>query len=98
MSERKDKKKVVGEPMTDEQVKVFLGGIPEAGEDPHFHDLLKAYRSLREEDFERFLTYFVAANGNVNAIGPDGRTMLETVSDHRLSSGYADALRAVGAK
>lgn len=98
MSERKDKKKVVGEPMTDEQIKVFLGGTPETGEDPHFHDLLKAYRSLREEDFERFLAYFVAANGNVNATGPDGRTMLETVNDHRLSSGYADALRAAGAK
>ena len=54
MAERKDKKKVVGEPMTDEQIKVFLDFPPEEGENPDFHVLLKAYRALRAEDFERF--------------------------------------------
>ena len=57
MAERKDKKKVVGEPMTDEQIKVFLDFPPEEGENPDFHVLLKAYRALRAEDFERFVAF-----------------------------------------
>ena len=57
MAERKDKQKVIGEPMTDEQIKVFLDFPPEDGENPDFHVLLKAYRALRVEDFERFVAF-----------------------------------------
>jgi len=98
MSERKDKKKVVGEPMTDDQIKVFLSGMPEQGENPDFHDLLRAYRSLREHDFERFLTFFTAAGRDVNARGLEGKTLLEAVVTHKKSAGYADALRNAGAR
>lgn len=97
MSERKDKKKVVGEPMTDEQIQAFLAGVPEQGENPDFHDLLRAYRSLREDDFERFLAMFVSAGRDLNAPGLDGRSLLETLSEHRKSDGYAQALRSAGA-
>ena len=55
MAERKDKKKVIGEPMTDEQIKVFLDFSSEEGVDADFHVLEKAYRALRAEDFGRFI-------------------------------------------
>ncbi|MDF1780239.1 MAG: PA4642 family protein [Alcanivoracaceae bacterium] len=98
MSERKDKKKVVGEPMTDEQIKFFQEGHPETGEDQDFHDLLRAYRSLREEDFERFLTFFCEQGRNVNAKGLDGQTLLEISRTHRKSTGYVEALEKAGAQ
>lgn len=97
MSERKDKKKVIGEAMTDDQIKAFLHAVPEAGEDPDFHVLLRAYRSLREDDFERFLGFFVAAGGNPAARGGNGHTLLETISTHRKGEAYAEALRKLGA-
>ncbi|MGB1466984.1 MAG: PA4642 family protein, partial [Alcanivorax nanhaiticus] len=46
MAERKDKKKVIGEPMTDEQIKVFLDVPSEEGVSSDFHTLEKAYRAL----------------------------------------------------
>ena len=77
MAERKDKKKVVGEPMTDEQIKVFLDFPPEDGENPDFHVLLKAYRALRAEDFERFVAFFQAQNRDIRATDDRGRTLLD---------------------
>lgn len=98
MSERKDKKKIVGEPMTDEQIKIFLHGRPEQQEDADFHDLLRAYRSLREEDFRRFLTFFCEANRNINAKALDGQSLSKIIASHRKSRPYLDALRACGAE
>ena len=93
MTLRKDKKKVVGEPMTDEQVRAFLHGEPEAGVDPDFHLLLRAYRSLREEDFARFLDYFRAEGRNLEARDPKGRTLAEVIAAHGKSEGYLALLR-----
>ncbi|MCB1837351.1 MAG: PA4642 family protein [Alcanivoracaceae bacterium] len=97
MSERKDKKKVIGEAMTDDQIKAFLHALPETGEDADFHVLLRAYRSLREDDFQRFLGFFSAEGRNINARGLDDRTLLDIAASHRKSSSYIDALKAAGA-
>lgn len=94
MSERKDKKKVVGEPMTDEQIRVFLDVRPEAGEDPDFSALLRAYRSLREHDFARFVAMFREAGRNIDARGADGQTLRDVLATHRLAAGYIEALDA----
>ncbi len=93
---RKDKKQVIGEPMTDEQVQAFLHTLPERGMNPDYHSLLRAYRSLRAQDFGRFLGFFLAEGRNLNAAGPDGRTLLETISDHQQSAEYADILTQAG--
>ncbi|KZX85536.1 hypothetical protein A3716_24010, partial [Alcanivorax sp. HI0011] len=74
MAERKDKKKVIGEPMTDEQIKVFLDFSSEEGVDADFHVLEKAYRALRAEDFERFIGFFQENGRDINARDPKGRT------------------------
>ncbi|MBZ2189881.1 PA4642 family protein [Alcanivorax sp. JB21] len=93
MSERKDKKKVIGEPMTDEQIRAFLGGQPESGLNADFHLLQRAYRSLREEDFDRFLDIFTDAGGNVSATDPAGRTLADIIANHAQSAGYLDILK-----
>lgn len=92
MSERKDKKKVVGEPMTDEQIRIFLNVEPEAGEDRDFSALLRAYRSLREHDFARFVEMFVAEGRNLDARDAEGRTLADILATHRLAEGYLAVL------
>jgi hypothetical protein len=94
---RKDKKQVIGEPMTDEQIRAFLYSRPESGLHPDHHALLRAYQSLRCHDFERFLTFFVADGRDLNACAPDGRTALAVIASHQQSEDYAEALRSAGA-
>lgn len=96
MTERKDKKKVVGEPMTDEQIKVFLDFPSEEGENLDFHVLMKAYRALRAEDFERFVAFFQQQGRDVNATDPQGRTLLEAIRDHGKSEEYRVILERAG--
>ena len=98
MAERKDKKKVIGEPMTDEQIKVFLDFPAEEGVSTDFHVLEKAYRALRAEDFERFIAFFKAQGRDLNAQDPQGRTLLSHVEGHQKCEDYAKALRAAGGK
>ena len=97
MAERKDKQKVIGEPMTDEQIAVFLDFPPEEGVNGDFHLLEKAYRALRAEDFARFLTFFKDQNRDLNARDPQGRTLLDLVAQHPKGKDYAQALRDAGA-
>ncbi|MGB2248306.1 MAG: PA4642 family protein [Alcanivorax sediminis] len=96
MAERKDKKKVIGEPMTDEQIQVFLNFSGEEGVSTDFHILEKAYRALRAEDFERFIVFFKEQGRDLNAQDPSGRTLLSHIEGHAKSDDYADVLRAAG--
>ena len=96
---RKDKQKVVGEPITDEQVAVFLQARPfNASESAEVHMLTKAYRGLRAEDFQRFLEMFRAEGYDINATDSQGRTFLSTVRDHAQAEEYVVALEAAGAR
>lgn len=95
---RKDKKQIIGEPMTDEQVRAFLHTLPETGIDPDYHTLLRAYRSLRAQDFERFLAFFLAEGRNLNAPGPDGNSILATISAHQQGADYAEVLTRAGGR
>jgi len=88
---------VTDEWFTDERVKSFLAMQPIAGEDPDYHVLLKAYRGMVPEAFERFIHFFVEAGRNLNAPGPGGKTLLQLVSEHRNSTEYARILREAGA-
>ncbi|MDF1820772.1 MAG: PA4642 family protein [Alcanivoracaceae bacterium] len=98
MAERKDKKKVIGEPMTDEQVRVFLNGEPEAGVDADFHVLLRAYRSLRIEDFERFLAFFREQGRNLSATDPQGRSLDQVIATHGTGAAFIEALEKARSK
>ena len=96
---RKDKEKEIGEPMTDEQVAVFLNARPyNSDESADYHLLVRAYRGLRIEDFERFLVMFKAEGFDLNAVNGEGRTFAETVREHAQGEEYVAVLEAAGAR
>jgi hypothetical protein len=53
---------------------------------------------MRASDFELFVQFFRDENRNLNAVGRDGRTVLEIVSTHRHGTEYSDILKSAGAK
>lgn len=94
---RKDKQKVVGEPMTDEQIAVFLSARPYAGESTDQYILTRAYRGLRAHDFERFVEMFGQAGFDLDAPDTQGRTFLQNIRDHAQAQDYVAALERAGA-
>ncbi len=95
---RKDKAKVIDEVWTEERVQEFLHLQPPEGQDADFHILLRSYQSMRADDFRKLVRFFSAAGRNLNALGPEGRTVLEIVATHRNSGEYADILRRAAEK
>lgn len=98
MALKKDKEKVLDEVWTQERVKDFLNVQSAADVEADFHVLLKAYQSMRLENFEEFVGFFVADGRNINAKGPEGETVLSIISQHRNSTDYAEILKNSGAE
>ena len=98
MSLKKDKQKVIGEVFDDERIKTFLQFLPPAGVNGDYHLLEKAYRGMMAENFETFIGFFIAEGRDLNAKNPDGKTLLEVVSQHRHGEDYGDILKAAGAR
>ncbi len=94
---KKDKEKVLDEVWTEDRVRSFLEVKSYDASDEDFHMLLKAYQSMRASDFELFIRFFLEQGRDLNAAGPDGRTVLAIVSEHRHGAEYAELLRAAGA-
>ncbi|MCP3908230.1 MAG: hypothetical protein GY712_09465 [Oceanicoccus sp.] len=97
MSLKKDKEKVLDEVWTEERVKDFLDVKPAEDIEADFHVLLKAYQSMRLENFAEFVGFFTAQDRNINATNPKGETVLSIVKQHRASADYAEVLSANGA-
>jgi len=98
MSLRKDKEKVLGEIFDEERIKTFLAFTAPAGVNEDFHLLEKAYRGMRGENFSTFAKLFIESGRDINAVGPEGKTFLQTIKSHRNGEEYVIALQAVGAK
>jgi hypothetical protein len=94
---RKDKEKVLDEVWTDERVKSFLDVRPHDEVEEDFHMLLKAYQSMRAEDFGKFVGYFLADGRSLGSTNPAGESVLQIISEHRKSTDYAAILRGAGA-
>jgi len=92
--QRKDKQKVVDEVWTPERVRSFLDLTPPEGVDADYHRLVRAYQSMRPEDFADFVDLFRAAGGRLDALGPQQQTLLQEVSRHRHGDEFATILRA----
>lgn len=92
---RKDKKQVIGEPMTDEQIKVFLNAEPADNTPAPLHKLIRAYRSLRIEDFERFLNFFKAQDLPLDCRNEQGQDFAQLIADQRLAEPYLAAFKAM---
>ena len=89
---KKDKQKVLDEVWTEDHVKSFLNVRPHDASDEDFHMLLKAYQSMRASDFELFVGFFTDEGRKVDAQGPEGRTVLEIVKEHRMGGDYVKVL------
>lgn len=97
MALKKDKEKVLDEVWTEQRVKDFLEIKPAEDIEADFHVLLKAYQSMRLENFEEFVGFFVAEGRNINATNPKGESVLSIIKQHRNSSAYASILQSNGA-
>ena len=67
----------------DDRVKSFLSLEPNSTETADFYVLLKAYRGMRPEDFERFMNFFIAAKRDLDAKDKQGRTLWQIIKSHR---------------
>lgn len=90
---RKDKKQVIGEEIGDEPIKLFLSVEPADDTPPSLHKLVKAYRGLRIDDFERFLGFFVEAGFDLNAKDAKGQDFVALIQDQRLAEPYIEAIK-----
>lgn len=98
MATRPDKQQVIDEVWDDARIEDFLSKAPLApGEDPDFSALIYAYRSMRPDDFERFLTRFVAAGRDPAARGRQGQTLRQVITPHRQAAPFLALLSAHGA-
>ena len=79
---------VTDEVWDDNRVKSFLDMEPVGTESADFHVLLKAYRGMRPDDFERFLTFFLAAERDINARDRQGRTLWQIIEAHRQGADF----------
>lgn len=91
---RKDKKKVIGEEVSDESIKLFLEPEPADDTPPSLHKLIKAYRGLRVDDFERFLGFFVEAGLDLNAKDAKGQDIVALIADQRQAEPYIELIKA----
>lgn len=91
---RKDKKQVIGDEIGDESIKLFLQPEPADDTPPSLHKLIKAYRGLRIDDFERFLGFFVAAGYDLDARNSKGQRFVDLIADQRKAAPYIELIEA----
>jgi hypothetical protein len=91
---RKDKKQIIGEEISDDMIKVYLGAEPADATPPALHKLIKAYRGLRVGDFERFVGLFLEAGYSLEARDAGGKDFVELIQDQRQAEPYIEVIRA----
>lgn len=93
---KKDKEKVLDEVWTLDHVKSFLRVRSHDDTSEDFHMLHKAYQSMRASDFELFVGFFLEEGRDLKATGPDGKSVLAIISEHRHGGPYVDILNSRG--
>lgn len=91
-TKKKDKAVITDEVWTDDRIKLFLDVEPAEGINADFHRLLKAYQSMRPEHFEKFVSFFTDAGGDIHACDPEGQTVADILKQHKNSDVYLNAL------
>ena len=89
---RPDKAKVVDEVWDDARIDEFLNKGTMGNEPADFSILLNAYRSMRAEDFDRFLARFSAKGGNISAKDSQGRTLAQLITPHEKAAPFKEIL------
>jgi hypothetical protein len=85
------------EEWSDDRLKAFLALEPPEDLPTDYNILLKAYRGMTIDLFERFVPLFVEAGHDLNTTLEDGSTFLDQVKRHRKSVEYAEVLEEAGA-
>ncbi|WP_299941502.1 PA4642 family protein [uncultured Microbulbifer sp.] len=98
MNLKKDKQKVLGEVFDEKRIAGFLAGEAPEGINRDYHLLERAYRSMRVENFATFVQLFQAQGLDLDSPGPDGKTLLARINEHRLGDDYSEILEAAGAR
>lgn len=89
---RKDKRQVIGDEIGDAQIKLFLDFEPVDDTSPSLHKLIKAYRGLRVDDFERFLGFFKEAGYDFDGKDAHGSDFVALIKDQRNAADYIDLI------
>ena len=90
---RADKAKITDEVWDDERIHSFLNK-PALGQEPEqYSQLLFAYRSMRAEDFARFVHAFVEAGGDLNTQNKDGLSLHEVIASHAQAKEFLTILQ-----
>lgn len=90
---KKDKEKVLDEVWTEARIAQFLDIEAPATIDRDFHQLLKAYQSMRLNDFATFVDMMREQNRNLQSTHAN-TTVAQIISQHRLGAPYAALLQA----
>lgn len=98
MALKKDKQKVLGEVFDDARVRSFLEPIAREGFNEDYLLLERAYRSMKAENFETFISFFVETGRDINSKNPDGINLLQLIQDHAQSAEYCQALKSNGGR
>jgi len=93
----KEKEVVVDEVWTETRIREFLDVKPAEDVEADFHALMKAYQQMRADDFAKFVAMFIEQGRNVNAKGPQGRTVISYMREHTKSVEYVQILEQHGA-
>ena len=79
-------------------VKAYLTAEPADATPPALHKLIKAYRGLRAEDFERFVGFFCEAGYALDARDASGKDFIELIQDQRQAEPYIETIRAASSR
>jgi hypothetical protein len=94
---KKDKLKVIDEVWTEDRVKSFLSVKSYDGGNEDFHMLMKAYQSMRADNFDEFVQFYLNKSRDINARNADRLSVLDIVREHRNSTEYIEILTKAGA-
>jgi len=90
---KKDKQKVFDEVWTEARIAQFLDVVPPEGIDRDYHQIIKAYQSMRLNDFATFIDLMREAKRNVLAT-QNGMTASMVIGQHKHGAPYAAVLES----
>lgn len=93
---RADKAKVTDEVWDDKRIRSFLDKQAMGQEPEQYSQLLFAYRSMRVEDFERFVKVFVESGGKLGARNKAGLSLQDVITPHQQAKGFISVLQQYG--
>ena len=89
----KDKKAIFDEVWTEERIHAFLDILPPPNITKDFHILLRAYQSMRVDDFRMFVDFFINAGYDLHATDANGRTVYDITCQHQRSKEFSQILQ-----